>query len=60
MNLRAHDLTVLLRAILRSLPGGTAMCIHGSESLDRDRVRGRGGGEGGDDDGAITLRRGGP
>jgi len=31
MNVRAHDLTVLLRAILRSLPGGTAMCIHGSE-----------------------------
>ena len=31
MNVRAHDLTVLLRALLSSLPGATAMCIHASE-----------------------------
>jgi len=31
MNVRAHDLTVLLHALLSSLPGATAMCIHASE-----------------------------
>ena len=31
MNVRAHDLTVLLRALLSSLPGATSMCVHASE-----------------------------
>src|SRR5262245_57392868 len=31
MNVRAHDLTVLLRALLRSLPGATSMYVHASE-----------------------------
>ncbi|MBN1917458.1 MAG: hypothetical protein JW889_06075 [Verrucomicrobia bacterium] len=31
MNVRAHDLTVLLRAILGTLPGATSIGIHASE-----------------------------
>jgi hypothetical protein len=31
MNVRAHDLTVLLRALLSSLPGATSICVHASE-----------------------------
>lgn len=31
MNVRAHDLTVLLRAILGTLPGATSIGLHASE-----------------------------
>ena len=32
MNERAHDLMVLLRSILSSLPGATALSLHASQS----------------------------
>lgn len=32
MNARAHDLTVTLRAILRTLPGASSISVHASET----------------------------
>ena len=31
MNVRAHDLTVTLRALLGMLPGATSLSVHGNE-----------------------------